>query len=144
MTINGDGPCVLCGADPARGRATVDLNGETLWLCHDDQKRTCYVRWTVYGERPDTVDKADHGLDAEVVTHITSARRQQGPHLTTSGFARLRDGYVTIEFGVFDGTSTVQKLELNVDAYALELARDLLTAISEQQGIEEEIEDDRR
>lgn len=36
------GPCP-CGHDPACGYASVTLNGETTWLCHDDD-HSCYVQ----------------------------------------------------------------------------------------------------
>lgn len=51
---------------------------------------------------------------------------------TTHGSAALRDGYVTISFGVLDENNNVSDIELDVDAYAIILARDILTAISEQ------------
>ena len=43
--------CGLCG-DVARGNAAVYVGGERVRLCHDTRQFTCYVRWTVYGERP--------------------------------------------------------------------------------------------
>jgi hypothetical protein len=56
---------------------------------------------------------------------------------TTSGQAKLVDGYVVIEFGVLHdetpGEWAVETVTLDVDAYALQLARDLLIAISDQE-----------
>lgn len=43
--------CGLCG-DVARGSASVYVGDERVRLCHDTKRLTCYVRWTVYGERP--------------------------------------------------------------------------------------------
>ena len=51
-----NGPCGLCGRDPSEGMANVTVGDKIVWLCHGRDKRTCYVRWTVYGERP--VEKA--------------------------------------------------------------------------------------
>jgi len=59
--------------------------------------------------------------------------------LTTRGEAQLRDGRVVITFGVLDGeTMSVTPVTLDVDGYALELARDLLVAISEQRQTEDD------
>lgn len=60
--IHGDGPCALCGRNPSAGHATVTDNGRVLWLCHEAVRRSCYVRWTVYGERPHLEDHLDDVL----------------------------------------------------------------------------------
>ena len=52
-----NGPCGLCGKDPSEGLANITVGDKRVWLCHDvpkgSDKRSCYVRWTVYNERPD-------------------------------------------------------------------------------------------
>jgi len=64
---------------------------------------------------------------------MPSVKRQ-----TTHGHAALREGYVTIRFGILGTDHTVEHVELDVDPYATELARDLLIALSDQRGIAEE------
>ena len=36
------GPCAGCTHDPACGYASVTVQGETFWLCHDDD-HSCYA-----------------------------------------------------------------------------------------------------
>lgn len=49
-----DERCILCGRDPAEGFANIDNGaGFRRRLCHGASQRiSCYVRWTVYDERP--------------------------------------------------------------------------------------------
>lgn len=55
------------------------------------------------------------------------------PIETTKGQARLIDGRVVITFGLLDrGTRSVHDVTVDVDAYAIELVRDLASALSEQ------------
>lgn len=51
---------------------------------------------------------------------------------TTSGQAKLIDGYVVITFGVLDDANNLSTITLDVDPYAIVLARDLIAAIAEQ------------
>jgi hypothetical protein len=68
-SVRGGGPCALCGVNPAWGVASISYStGRTLWLCHDDDHPDCYVRWTVYGERPlpTMVEMTGHRTWAEI------------------------------------------------------------------------------
>lgn len=57
---------------------------------------------------------------------------------TTSGLAALRDGRVTIRFGYLEGPGrTLRHIELDVDAYAVELIRDLAAALSDRETSQE-------
>lgn len=62
---------------------------------------------------------------------------------TTKGAATLRDGKVVIVFGVLDEENHLSEVILDVDAYALELARDLLGAVSQQRQIEDDVAEQR-
>lgn len=55
---------------------------------------------------------------------------------TTRGQAKVRDGRVVVEFGWLDGENELHQVMLDVDVYAIELARDLCAAISEQRDSE--------
>lgn len=42
--IVGNGPCYLCGRDPAVGYASISIDGEERWYCHEDAEDTCYEK----------------------------------------------------------------------------------------------------
>lgn len=44
--------CALCGRSYVISEGRVVSTNGTIDLCHIGTGRSCYVRWTVYGERP--------------------------------------------------------------------------------------------
>lgn len=54
MADRGAGACVcrLCGRSYVIPEGRVTEDDALIDLCHSGPGRTCYVRWTVYGERP--------------------------------------------------------------------------------------------
>ena len=56
---------------------------------------------------------------------------------TTHGHATLQEGNVVIRFGLLDESNALTEVTVDVTAYAIELARDLLAAVSEQRSIED-------
>jgi hypothetical protein len=51
---------------------------------------------------------------------------------TTHGVAHVQDGKVVIAFGYLDEDRVLHRITLDVDAYAIALARDLCAAIGSQ------------
>lgn len=79
---------------------------------------TCKSSWTI-ADGPDFCDYPTQAIE------------------TTSGLAQLRDGKVIIRFGLLRNhpsvdERTVEHVILDVDAYAVALARDILTAACER------------
>lgn len=76
-----DRACALCGRDPSAGHANVTEGDRVLWLCHDlppePPHRSCYVRWTVYGERPETMEGSPLSgwWKSHVARHVVAALR---------------------------------------------------------------------
>lgn len=55
---------------------------------------------------------------------------------TTHGQTLSKGNVITIRFGYLDETNVLHEIELDVDAYALILARDLVTACVDQADCE--------
>jgi hypothetical protein len=106
------GPCRLCGHDPACGLASITSDEAShpgnrpygdVFLCHDDS-HSCFVEWTVHGRRP---EPQSSGSAAEDVKMITFRRTSQGVSVCSEClglcFPRDEDGHREWHRAVIEG-----------------------------------------